>query len=102
MIDQLAELIPAGGLAEEAGWQSMDTAPKDGTHVLLSCDERTCHYVTAGWHDDRRGSWWIANEDYTDAHSSPIYPQFWQPMPLPAPAAALSAPTLQPGKDQPR
>jgi len=66
------------------GWQSMDSAPKDGRRVLVAIGE----LVGEAWYDDQDGDyhagWYWANENWTDAHvSNPIYPNAWQPLPPP-------------------
>lgn len=67
--------------AEAARWQTMDTAPRDGTDVLGSCDWEEL-YVVARWSDGR----WTAQWD-----GSPIGPELeithWQPLPAPPEAA---------------
>lgn len=65
-------------LASPQGWQPIETVPK-GLHggVIVVSDG----YVEEAWFDDERREWYPANTDYTDAHSAPIYPTFWMPLP---------------------
>jgi len=67
-------------------WQTIDTAPKDGTHILLYVEDQGIvegWWYPADWHGD--GGWW----DYItlSAHgcgccqSYDDNPTFWMPMP---------------------
>lgn len=59
-------------------WRTMDTAPKDGTRVLVAFDEGEiviAHYDDGWWNEDEDTAW----NDY--------YARWW--MPLPAPPAAM-------------
>jgi hypothetical protein len=61
------------------GWQPIETAPKDGTHVLLATD-----YGGVGearWVEDA-GWWYWANADHTDAWDGTVHnPTHWLPLP---------------------
>lgn len=60
-------------------WQSMETAPQDGTHVLVSCEGDV---FEAAFHRDHDG-WWLANTDPTDYWDGQIWPDVWAPLPAP-------------------
>lgn len=65
-------------------WQSMNTAPTDGTHVLLACCWPEGHpFVCTGWFDAEEDDWYQTNEHWTDNHSEPLQPSAWQPLPEP-------------------
>lgn len=62
-------------------WQSMATAPKDGTSVLLWCtdvDGRNGRVSFGTWHDFFGGTWWDWSMEYTLSH-----PTHWMPLPDP-------------------
>lgn len=61
------------------GWQTIDTAPLDGTSVLLSCDGTV---FEGEYHADANG-WWLANSDPTDYWDGQVFPTHWMPLPLP-------------------
>ena len=82
-------IIPPGGLVESSGWQPIETAPMDGTEVVLYYP---CYldggFVTAGY--------WRAGTDVYEPHwysdlvnggASP--PTKWQPLPQPPTELAL-------------
>ena len=69
-------------------WKPIDTAPKDGTSVLVSC-EGAVH--EAKYHADEDG-WWLANTDPTDYWDGRVYPDMWMPMPKPPSTDAGSSP----------
>lgn len=64
-------------------WQSMDSAPKDGTRVLLWCfDEMEIGYwSTCCW--VKPGGAWIIYENRSDTIE--LAPNFWQSLPDPPP-----------------
>lgn len=71
-------------------WQPIETAPKDGTEVLLwgRCERDGQFFAydcNVGWYDD--GS--IGDKGWT-ARDLPIEPSHW--MPLPKPPTAITAP----------
>ena len=68
-------------------WQPIDTAPKDGTHILAcALDDPDMSIVS--W---RRGSWigrvdgFAAIESQSDFHTDYFYPFVTHWMPLPSP-----------------
>lgn len=72
-----------------ATWQPIETAPKDGTPVLVTAGNvvgEARYYADSG----SDTGWWWANETPGDYHAEKIMfhhgePHAWQPMPLPAP-----------------
>lgn len=78
-------------------WQPIETAPKDGTAVLVMqnnwpgckngvAEECNGHntYVAAWWADERGGAGaWICYMDAFRDPECPIQPTHWQPMPPP-------------------
>lgn len=66
-------------------WQPIETAPRDGTSVLLFCPADDCweSYIAQGWYEsgifDRR--WYAAVDE------NPLSPQPTHWMPLPNPPA---------------
>jgi hypothetical protein len=66
------------------GWQPIETAPQDGTHVLIYAGERAglpAFQCVAAYHPD--GGWCVDELRYAVA---------WQPLPEP-PAARTASPT---------
>ena len=68
-------------------WRTMDSAPRDGTDVLIRCPMNTVH--EARWIDwsharfdsrHRETGWWWAGYD---GAVGPVYPTHWQPLPTP-------------------
>ena len=61
-------------------WQPIETAPRDGTHVLI--------YVP-GWINGSEArylddeGWWLANNDPTDHWGEQQHPTHWMPLPNP-------------------
>lgn len=55
-------------------WQPMDTAPKDGTRILIW----DCGCEIASWRTDTKGrAWW------STGRGSHVDPKFWAPLPKP-------------------
>lgn len=63
-------------------WQPIETAPKDGTEILLTDG----HWKRTGWWAKRIGSWSI------DAAVSLTMPTLWAPLPDPPAASAEPSP----------
>lgn len=89
------------------GWQSMDTAPKDKTAVIIAVPNRdmTGFIVGEAYFDPENygdGDWWWAGTHHTDYHSGPISelnhhaPAFWQPLPAAPDIATINASGDQP------
>ena len=74
-------------------WQPIETAPKDGTTILLyKPDERMVgEYILAGYWGEwpGQGECWIACDGKPQGYYSPTaecdqgYPTKWQPLPAP-------------------
>ena len=77
------------GISEPSGWRDIETAPKDGTAVLVypsTWDDRTCS--TASWESDRYAKkprpYWRRDDDLGRVtHSREALTTHWMPMPLP-------------------
>ena len=72
-------IIPPSGLAESAGWMPIETAPMDGTEVILFYPHlRDDGFVTAGYFhvacDDYESHWYA---DLGNGGASP--PSHWMP-----------------------
>jgi hypothetical protein len=73
--------------AVKGGWQPIETAPKDGRCVLLSCED----YTDVGfWHDGsqcyghRGGAGWFSEDERPNLLTARnIHPTHWQPFPEP-------------------
>tara|TARA_Y100000310_G_scaffold345377_1_gene464284 strand:- start:4079 stop:4309 length:231 start_codon:yes stop_codon:yes gene_type:complete len=59
-------------------WQSIETAPKDGTMVLVWWPCWSDHAVVAAY-SPKVGSWW-AHEQLADENPEPTH---WMPLPIP-------------------
>ncbi len=78
----------------EAGWRPIETAPKDGTRVLVwrprESGDHIAHAGVDHWRDDNAGGGsgsWYRSRRYQQ-------PTHW--MPLPTPPQGGEAPTLTP------
>jgi len=83
LTEQVCELQKR--LAPEPEWRSMDSAPQDGTEILLSCPnggkiECGTHIALAAWHPTEAG-WY---RDTQDDYSATWPPIAWMPPPAPA------------------
>lgn len=87
------------------GWKPIESAPKDGTEILLAyrawrpSNPDTEVYVTAGqwlWsagHEDDppdsdHGAFWELNNDWADQWGGNLMPTHWRPYPAPPAIAA--------------
>jgi hypothetical protein len=60
-------------------WQPIETAPVDGTPVLLAA----AGTVFEGEYKPDANGWWLANTDPTDYHDGQVWPTHWMPLPHP-------------------
>lgn len=61
-------------------WRTMESAPKDGTPLLIAGRG----WVAEGYYEsDGDRGWYSANTDWTDAYDGSLYPTHWQPLPSP-------------------
>ena len=65
-------------LLEAVTWQPIETAPKDGTHILVCCAGSIDPPTTAHWFE---GKWWLS-VSYLDAPEEYVWksPTHWQPL----------------------
>lgn len=66
---------------QDGAWQEIETAPKDGTDVLVA----ECGAVMEAHYDAEVDQWWLANTDRHDYVGKPVYPTHWRPLPAPPP-----------------
>jgi hypothetical protein len=57
-------------------WQEIETAPRDGTHILGYVLDGTEHHIYEVIHD-HHGSWYESGEEYR------FRPTHWMPLPEP-------------------
>jgi hypothetical protein len=70
----------------EMKWQPIATAPKDGRHVLVSCNQDPPAFVSEAFYEaDGDRGWYQANTHWTDAHDGSLRDvTHWMPLPKPA------------------
>lgn len=85
-VKTLADLINAGASAPK--WQQIETAPRDGSFVLV-CWEGSPESAIVAWADDS-GAWVFEDEEQR------LTPSHW--MPLPEPSEAEPEPEPSPGQ----
>ncbi len=77
-------------------WQPIETAPKDGQHVLLAITEDGppgLGYVSEGYYEeDGDRGWYSANTHWTDSYDGSLFPSHWMPLPKPPEAAPIKGP----------
>lgn len=73
------------------GWQTMDTAPRDGSRFLAYEEERESKRYECWWQEDF-GHW----EGWQDDWDSEVNPSHWMPLPAP-PSSAMQTPDAVPG-----
>lgn len=87
-----------GGLSVPAGWQPIETAPKDGTNILVFYTKASVDFCHIAWWDngefykeqgyqnieDATG-WWSYIKDSFSSHKLNGYdaPTHWMPLPQP-------------------
>lgn len=75
-------IIPPGGLVAGNFWQPIETAPMDGTEIILFYPHMSDGLVTAGYfhvaQDDYESHWYA---DLVNGGASP--PTHWRPLPEP-------------------
>lgn len=68
-------------------WQTIETAPKDGTEVLISSKNgiKVARYEPWAWSDKTRDAfqWFIALQEGNGGGTYAVDPTHWMPLPLP-------------------
>lgn len=71
-------------------WLPIESAPRDGTPVIVAAKNRAQTIVGEARFDpeDGDGNWWWAGENWGDAHAESMaargwHPTHWQPLPPP-------------------
>jgi hypothetical protein len=86
----LAHISTAAPAVQQDGWRPIESAPEDGTLLLLgNADEG---WTTEARFDSERRGWWEINTHWTDAADGQVYPTHWQPLPPPPGESTGSAP----------
>ena len=67
----------------QALWKPIETAPTDGTRILVADRNAAGGWVEAARYHGDYGGWWMVNTDPTDYYDGQVYPTVWQPMPDP-------------------
>lgn len=63
----------------ESKWLPIESAPQDGTYILIAGKYKGPSWVScARWTDD---GWYEINLDASDMHGRPDYPTHWQALP---------------------
>lgn len=82
-----------------SGWQDVETAPKDGTYILVFCPDAAeitrimiCAFEMTA-HPDDAGDWYELN---ADTRPSPLDVEITHWMPLPEPPAAAEPAEVSP------
>lgn len=66
--------------SKRSKWQPIETAPKDGTRVLVAAGQ----FVGEAWFCEDDGTWYEQNTHPTDATDGAIWGvTVWQPLPDP-------------------
>lgn len=64
-------------------WKPIETAPKDGTIVLLGWDD-DCHIPSVGCFNVNKGLWYCDRQwRWEDGHMKECPPTHWMPLPEP-------------------
>lgn len=71
------------GLSAPDGWQPIETAPKDGTCILLTSDDPSWKYPFPAFWDVAQGCWIFADWPLNDIWAVSDLVNHWQPLPLP-------------------
>lgn len=65
--------VREGGMSE---WQPIETAPRDGTKILV--------WVPDGGESEATTAWWLLMEGWCDVRCVQLhYPSHWMPLPVP-------------------
>ena len=81
--DAILSALAAAGYAVEQDWQPIETAPMDGTPVMIGCS-RTQSQRWAVW----SGGMWRDGQDFAGGRISGVpSPTHWRPLPAPPVAA---------------
>jgi len=71
--------------AAQPQWLPIDTAPKDGTPILIGIEGAEYHASKAWWDDEK--ALWLINE--RPCVYIPLQPTHWMPLPTPPEQPAL-------------
>ena len=70
---------------DDPAWEPIETAPKDGAHVLLSCVvDPPRGFVCEGYYEeDGDRGWFQAKTHWTDHYDGSVIAAHWMPLPSP-------------------
>lgn len=65
------------------GWRGIESAPKDGTCVLVADSNAGGSWVEAAYWSTEEGheGWYMRGTDWTDYVDGQVWPAWWKPMP---------------------
>lgn len=73
---------PHSSIPTVTGWQPIETAPKDGTEIIIGHDKKGWRTV-ARWLDDGEGFFEVNNDPSDSWGWGSMMPTHWQPLPSP-------------------
>jgi hypothetical protein len=80
----MTETSPYNCAVSVPDWQPIETAPKDGQHVLLTVADDPPPYVCEGYFDEGERKWFKANTDWGDYFDGSLHSvTHWLPLPTP-------------------
>lgn len=83
-IEQKSVIRALEAKVAEREWQPIETAPKDGTQILVTgfyCQSKNRFYEAAEWNEVTNG-WWNLSVEFAEANCL-IGPTHWMPLPTP-------------------
>jgi len=76
-------LIEQALRAYDGGWRTMESAPKDGTPIILTCNTSSEWTQIAYWDDEAPNPPWNWGRDDSDSHWHAEMFTHWRPIPAP-------------------
>ncbi len=64
-------------------WQPIETAPRDGTYVILGGGTAGFGWSIEGRFIESDDNWWAINNDPSDYWGAPLTPTHWMHLPPP-------------------
>lgn len=88
-VNKVVDLVTAWNRRSQ-GWRTdLDAAPEN-TPIMLSDGDWVAEGYCLSDGSERDGTFWQANDSWTDAHDAQLLPTHWMPMPTPPTPVAES------------